>query len=431
VHALNQPVRPPSPPSSRVALEALGTLARNRASGEFVLAGDDVEAHVFFVEGQVAWATSSNMPNELARRLVERCHLDPEKLRGVVEECRRTGKRFGETLIASGIATLNDVKDALRGQIVAALAALSAVAEPHTSFLPRQVDYRRDLTFALGELLAGSFSAEPHEAENPEEPMSAAHASAMELIRGIAASLPDLLWTQVVIGGDIVAEAARDGALPAYDLAPELDSLVRDEVDCVVIRSAFGALAGQAVPHLGGTLWCAMSSSARLGFAASLMATRSGRTTATAPALETDTAAVAHATETALLLRSTAFLCDLVTNTPQLLAAVVFERDGRGFTSWSRPGSSSERIATAVRGFERVFALNHGDLLPPRTTIEGLLHDRVALAIGHEMGWLYAAALPGRADLACCLHFRRNTPRAFGWVLLDALLRQAGEHVHS
>ncbi|MFC1612157.1 response regulator [Myxococcota bacterium] len=138
------------------AFTLLHNHASSRSRGELIVQGDSLEVHVFFLDGSVVWATSSQAKHAFSRFLVERHGIDPAGITQVVELCRRTGGNIGETLIASKVATLEQVRDSLRSQIREALATLHDIASSHSVFLTRNTQYSTDLCFQLEDVMPRS-----------------------------------------------------------------------------------------------------------------------------------------------------------------------------------------------------------------------------------------------------------------------------------
>src|SRR5690242_4483859 len=95
----------------------LADWVKSGASGEFICASSALEVHVHLQLGRVAWATDSRHAFVFTRHLQEHAALTKEQFREVLEECRRNHLPLGETLVRWGLATLAQVRAALRHQI--------------------------------------------------------------------------------------------------------------------------------------------------------------------------------------------------------------------------------------------------------------------------------------------------------------------------
>ena len=132
----------------------LSRLAASRATGELIAAGDGLEVHLYLQAGRVAWGTTTEERFVFRRHLVERCQVDEQALRAVFEECQRDRQPLGERLIARGLLSLEQVREALGAQVSATLASLARCSGAQTLFLPRGQNYAtydQRLTFELDE----------------------------------------------------------------------------------------------------------------------------------------------------------------------------------------------------------------------------------------------------------------------------------------
>ena len=123
--------------TSERPLSTLVRLVRTEASGELICAADSLEIHVFLQRGKVAWCTESGKPFAFTQRLFELTELDRDGFRQIIDECRRDRLPLGETLIRWGVASLEQVREALRRQIVEALTALAVQHDAQVIFLER------------------------------------------------------------------------------------------------------------------------------------------------------------------------------------------------------------------------------------------------------------------------------------------------------
>ncbi len=128
-----------------------------KASGEFVCESDGAEIHVFLQSGRVAWATNSKNPLAFKHRLKEYAHLDEDSYQQVMSECHRTHAPIGETLVAWKLATMEQVRNALSGQVAQTLELLDKCQGPGKAvFLarPQYAQYNLELTFDVRGLLS-------------------------------------------------------------------------------------------------------------------------------------------------------------------------------------------------------------------------------------------------------------------------------------
>ena len=134
----------------------LKDLVEMGADGEFIARAQEWEIHIHLQEGKVAWATSSTSKYAFTRHLNEHFGIDSEAIRTVVEECRKTRRPVGETLIEWGVATEDQIRTSLKAQIAQAMSALCQGTDTETIFLARESTYAQPLVFDLEELLPGT-----------------------------------------------------------------------------------------------------------------------------------------------------------------------------------------------------------------------------------------------------------------------------------
>ncbi|MFZ5438364.1 MAG: DUF4388 domain-containing protein [Myxococcota bacterium] len=218
-----------------MSLATLLHVAATRATGEFIAAADELEVHVYLQEGRVAWATSSTERLLFSRVLVETTSLTPELLQDIFQVCLRERRKLGETLLSHGLATLEQVRGALRAQIDAALQALQRSPHARTLFLPRKQSFRAydaALTFALDEL---GYAVPPEHDE---------------LLTELHARAPQLAWSAVLEDQRPVRRRGEGapGQLPA--------DLLDGAATMVLLKSAWAATLGVRLAASRHSLWC-------------------------------------------------------------------------------------------------------------------------------------------------------------------------------
>ncbi len=129
----------------RRLLEAI----ESKATGELVCDAGGVEVHAYLQAGRIVWATDSQHPRAFAQYLKQHAHLDDDGLEAAFAEGRQSHIPLGETLVAWKLATLDQVRNALRHQIGPALALLAESSSAKVVFLARVHSSRYDpgLTF--------------------------------------------------------------------------------------------------------------------------------------------------------------------------------------------------------------------------------------------------------------------------------------------
>jgi hypothetical protein len=139
-----------------IATGKLLALASAGESGELVCSCPAGEAHVYLQRGRVAWANDCEHVHAFTGHLKRHAGLDTATIEAIVAECRATRRPIGETLVARRLATVDQVRAALRHQIGLALHVGSCRGEGESVFLRRAyASYDERFTFGAGDLLAG------------------------------------------------------------------------------------------------------------------------------------------------------------------------------------------------------------------------------------------------------------------------------------
>ncbi|HTJ80409.1 MAG TPA: hypothetical protein VL400_01765, partial [Polyangiaceae bacterium] len=270
--------------------------ASSGRSGEFIFATSDLEVHVFLQRGRVAWATDSSRPFEFTRFLRARCRIEDEMFREVLEECRRSRRPLGQTLVAWELSTWDDVRASLRHQLCLALGSLAESPLGASMFLSRTRfgDYDERLTFDLAELMcddghderSGRISSAPAPSPSIEPPPDhapqPAPAAALDTPspeagapRPTASELLDVIkdasWVLVAGAGD--SEPATRGASPEIPVGLA-ETTLGDGADFVALRSSDGALFGSRIDAGAGALWCRLGSDSAFGAALAALSSR-------------------------------------------------------------------------------------------------------------------------------------------------------------
>ena len=138
------------------ALEFVGQHVREGSTGELVAVDDGLEVHVYLQAGRVAWGTTTAERFVFRRHLEAQHGLTEEALRSVIDEAYRAGAPLGESLVNRGVLTVDQVRGALRAQVLAVLRSLARCATAAALFLPRgerYLAYDARLTFEFEELM--------------------------------------------------------------------------------------------------------------------------------------------------------------------------------------------------------------------------------------------------------------------------------------
>lgn len=130
-------------------LSRLLELSARGATGEFIAAGAELELRVCLQAGRVAWANTSHERELFVRLLRETTRLSAELIEEISAQCLRDARPLGETLVMSRLATVAQVRTALRAEIELTLGVLRRSPHLETLFLPRRLSSTYDdaLTF--------------------------------------------------------------------------------------------------------------------------------------------------------------------------------------------------------------------------------------------------------------------------------------------
>lgn len=137
---------------SRAVAQALFR-ARDDGDGELVVRDGAMSARVLFHRRQVAWAHVSDDRNSLLDVLAPEAGIDSDTLREVMAECRRTGARLSDTLVAFGLVDRARLREHLLDWTRRKMQTVLRFERPEILFLPQKRSYSEDLLFELEELL--------------------------------------------------------------------------------------------------------------------------------------------------------------------------------------------------------------------------------------------------------------------------------------
>ena len=386
-------------------------------SGELIVASENLEAHIFLFRGGIAWATSSTAPNALTRHLVEDCQVDPALIREVIDDCKRTRKHFGETLIEWKVATYDQVRGALRRQIQEALASLVGLGFARTMFLPRRVTYRPDLTFPLEEVMPGAVAPSQEGTGN----------ELRELVEATARSLPEALWVQMLREGTQVAAWARPKLAAPPALPFEFwSTLTAESAETMTVRSVLGTLVGQTLPAGGASLWCALPPGAKLGLAiASLQAqTRSPmhKLAQAAPGKHWSVR------DEGGLLATCAPLEQAMSQSDELLALLVMHRSSNRTAVLQRDGFDAKGALDCTRRISPVLDISLRSCLAPEASALGsATYEQASIHMGCSERGYFLTTVAGNSQLLLAAVFQRQALQGLGWALLATLSRQLAD----
>lgn len=416
-------------------LDELESSVRSRRCGEFIFATNSVEVHVFLQHGRLAWATDSSHPFEFARFLKERCGIDDEAFRDVLEECRRLRTPVGQTLVGWELATWDDVHASLRRQIALALRTLATTPDGATIFLSRQhfAEYDEKLTFELGELLREADSPPPEPpssvslrtvpaADGPPAsslPLSSRSWSAQKLLERIRGAS----WISIAEGQAV--DTATVGPAPSLP-AGVADATLYDGADFVAVRSADGCLIGARLApastspdEAGSELWCMLGNSSAfrkaIAAVASLGLSRQSR-------LDWHVASEPIAWRKGHLDASWASEVEQVfAYGGEVYAVALLSAEGELVAGVGRSNLDADTCAALARRRAGVLSVA---LAGADGELEALGFRFRTMVTGESSVWCFGAELHGPGQAATLwVMVGREASQGVGWACLTALLR--------
>jgi len=129
-------------------------LAERGATGELCCACDAGPVRVYLQRGRVAWASDGRRPHAFTSWLRQHAGVGAEAVEAAVVTSRTTHLPIGETLVARGVASEEQVRAALRHQIGRALHLGECQRAGRAVFTERSLgEYDTRFTFTASELV--------------------------------------------------------------------------------------------------------------------------------------------------------------------------------------------------------------------------------------------------------------------------------------
>lgn len=136
------------------ALSALNRLCHRRVTGSAICRWSGAEVRVHLLQGRMAWATTEQRSQAFTRWLLVREAALEVSAREMVKACLRERRSLGEELVRRNVATLPEIRDAVRTQIFEAIERLASAKTAQLFFVDRRasfVGFDPRLTFELAE----------------------------------------------------------------------------------------------------------------------------------------------------------------------------------------------------------------------------------------------------------------------------------------
>lgn len=409
---------------TRHPLEMLKTIAADGGTGEFICASSTSEVHVFFQHGRIAWATDSLHPSAFTRSLQKSADLDPEAFRDILDSCRREKRPLGETLVSWGVASWDEVRDALRGQIELALEVLRPLPSAQTVFLDRTqqfATYGSELTFDVTELL-GATSVGADEAASTASAAVPPSSPGGRVSRRLFDVVDGIVWTELLDGETVLERfpTADDGAsLLSVDI---VSRTVLDGADLAVLRAPEGTLAGVALAG-SRSLWCRLSVEATVGVAVAALSVFALKEGGGVPAAALEGGAPPWAVGESAV---NAELRDFLSRAPESLAALITDGVDRepscGVGSSITPECALDIVArrTAALNVPAPFVESPATCADPND----VAFNFRTLLTREKAAWCFGTELGPRHRKTLWLLLDRSSSQGLGWAYLTSLSRR-------
>jgi len=404
----------------------------DKASGEFIVASNDLEVHIYLQNGRIAWSTSSASRFAFARYLIEHCGVDGEALREIVQECRRTKKPLGETLIQWGVATPEQVRDALRSQIADAVQSLAGVRNASNLFLQRQGgydSYSSELTFELDEILNVTLAVDdsnaPQAAPSPKVASGGTQSADTAVISQLTETLQDIIWAEMLRDGKVTASYSnmKDGKLATRKLS---ELTLGADADFAALRCMSGSIVGMAGETAETQVWCAMGPEATFGTAVSEMSEIVGLKSITGKNTHAASNAPNWSVDTGNDAVDRGWLDDVMSKSGELLSVAAIDE---GSFTWRayRDGIPFDEFRQTLTHALGVFSVAQenglwtgDDPVDPRA----MAFFGRALVLGDASVWHFVIETSTNPLRYLWMSVDRCMSQGFGWALISALQRQ-------
>jgi hypothetical protein len=396
------------------AATVLRDLVRRGASGELVAAGESLEVHVHLHRGRVAWATSSASRGMLVTHLLEHCDVDRDALREVVQECRKSRRRFGETLVEWGVASVASVRAALASQVRDALGSMRRGEPLRALFLPRETPYSEELTFELGEVWG---EVEP-EAHAEDEAVEGA-------VQRIVGAIPETRWILVMTSSAIrLAHGRPRGGEAHAFLRSTSRALSGAGAHSATLRCGHGMMLGRAMGAARSWVWCGLPAEANLGLAKAVLATIApGGSVRPPPPVETEwTTHPSNGKGHAL-----GVLGQALDRSEELVTAAVLDPQTVSFVAGHRRGIDAETLLHRSSQLVDLMRSSLASFFAPTEEPLRLPHTSLHMEDAHFAH--FGTCLRDDGGPCLWLVLQRSSTAGLGWALLTSLARQLADDV--
>ncbi|MCA9606128.1 MAG: hypothetical protein KC619_11065 [Myxococcales bacterium] len=371
----------------------------------------EAEIHVHLQEGRVAWATSSNAPFSFSSYIIRRCSIDRDTLRELVEECRRSQKPFGETLIEWGFASQEVVREALERQVREVLAGLRAQGQ--ALFLPRGHGYRTydsALTFELDDVLPPRRVRHASSQRLPRAALLPEGGELRERLEALMREEPGIRWIELHRHGQ--SEAL--GPVAERHLGEMTITLFGSgKTRFAAVRTAYENVMGIQLANGEGVVWCGLDPDLLL--AATILLLQRTLSPADGPAPRPlGTGGIIEVGPDRGI--SPRILSEVMGRTDEVWGVAVTSAGDLSEVVARREPLRSEQLLSAVR--PALAFLRH------RQRADGAPPIGTSIIVASAAGHVYGGRFLDDTDRCVWLFVDGAAPHGLGWALTTTLLRE-------
>lgn len=403
-------------PMAERPLQAVRRLCSQGASGELIVVADDAEVHVYLQSGRLAWATSSRAPLVFSRELIAQADIDQESFRTLLDDCRKSRRPLGETLLSWGLASEEQVRSALESQLRDALQTLATGPGGSTLFLERTqafAHYDRRFTFDGFELLDDLEQEGVRTLERPEAPES------VDACRDVLERVPGAIWSSLKLPGKPAYTVGNDDPVSLPEAAWQ--SLERG-VEIAIVRAGRGTAVGCASGIDGNPLWVGLDAEVGLGAALSALAMCLGRTTS-APSRPSAMTAPVETTHASLCPECDGALRQLLSGTRELQAVGVCE-GGQPLHVVERRGLDASAVLAHDLEHAPLLELGRSPAFQPRPgDLESYGFHFGTLALCVEASWHFLSEVTDGSGRLTWLWIDGLASQGLGWAMTSSVNR--------
>jgi len=177
--------------SAHEIIKTIYEALKSNIGGEVIIRHENNIGKIFITKGKIAWVTASTLKQTFFTYLMDTTDLGVTELKEVFEECKRTGRNFGETIVEWGLLDRDSLRQSLLEYISAAMLEILAWPKSELMFVPQERSYKGTLLFDLEEIISTELNKkdaidfEIPDLEEIENRSEEVHKSAYEKLRSL------------------------------------------------------------------------------------------------------------------------------------------------------------------------------------------------------------------------------------------------------